>query len=67
MFELGKNHKMPDEFVFENKYGKIIDYTIFNDGYLVIGFSEGYVVKVSIPIKDNSKLYVYFIRGGCTK
>ncbi|CAD8104509.1 unnamed protein product [Paramecium primaurelia] len=55
MFELGKNHKMPDEFVFENKYGKIIDYTIFNDGYLVIGFSEGYVVKVSIPIKDNKE------------
>ncbi|CAD8171970.1 unnamed protein product [Paramecium pentaurelia] len=52
MFELGKNHKMPDELMFENKYGKIVDYTIFGDGYLVIGFSEGYVVHISTHKKE---------------
>ncbi|CAK84014.1 unnamed protein product (macronuclear) [Paramecium tetraurelia] len=52
MFELGKNHKMPDELMFENKYGKIVDYTIFGDGYLVIGFSEGYVAHISTHRKE---------------
>lgn len=61
MFELGKNHKMPDELMFENKYGKIVDYTIFGDGYLVIGFSEGYVAHISTHRKEISKVYVYFI------
>ena len=42
MFELGKNHKFPLELVFEQKYGKIIDYSLFGDGYIVIGFSEGW-------------------------
>lgn len=54
MFELGKNHKVPDELMFENKYGKIIDYSIFGDGYLVIGFSEGYVAHISTHKKEIS-------------
>ena len=29
------------ELVFEAKYGKIIGYNLFGDGYIVLGFSEG--------------------------
>ncbi len=52
MFELGKNHKFPLELVFEQKYGKIIDYSLFGDGYIVIGFSEGWVAHISTHIKE---------------
>lgn len=31
----------PLELVFESKYGKIIGYSVFGDGYIVIGFHEG--------------------------
>lgn len=54
MFELGKNHKLPDELVFENKYGKIVDYQIFGDGYIVVGFTEGYVAHISTHRKEIS-------------
>lgn len=63
MFELGKNHKVPDELMFENKYGKIIDYSIFGDGYLVIGFSEGYVAHISTHKKEISNITIYIYRG----
>lgn len=62
MFELGKNHKMPDELVFDNKYGKIVDYQLFGDGYIVVGFSEGYVAHISTHRKEISTL-AYHIRG----
>jgi WD repeat-containing protein 19 len=52
MFELGKNHKFPLELVFEPKYGKIVDYSLFGDGYIVIGFSEGWVAHISTHIKE---------------
>jgi WD repeat-containing protein 19 len=44
----------PFELVFESKYGKIIDYNLFGDGYIVLGFSEGYVVHISTHIKELS-------------
>jgi WD repeat-containing protein 19 len=31
----------PLELVFESKYGKIIGYSLFGDGYIVLGFTEG--------------------------
>lgn len=54
MFELNSN-KQPLELVFEAKYGKIIDYNLFGDGYIVIGFTEGYVAHISTHIKELSK------------
>jgi WD repeat-containing protein 19 len=53
MYELGST-KTPLELVFEAKYGKIIDYCLFGDGYIVIGFSEGYVAHISTHIKELS-------------
>ena len=38
--------------MFEAKYGKIIDYSLFGDGYIVVGFSEGYVAHISTHIKE---------------
>ena len=58
MFELGKNHKVPDELMFEKKYGNIVDYSVFGDGYLVIGFSDGYVAHISTHKKEISILYL---------
>ena len=46
-----KNEK-PYEIVFENKYGKIIGYKIFGDGYIVLGFSEGYVAHISTHMSE---------------
>jgi WD repeat-containing protein 19 len=37
---------------FEPKYGKIIDYSLFGDGYIVIGFSSGYLSHVSAHTKE---------------
>lgn len=33
----------PLELVFENKYGKIIGFNLFGDGYIVLGFTEGFI------------------------
>ena len=40
------------ELMFEDKYGKIIDYQFFGDGYLIVGFSEGYYCHVSTHTKE---------------
>lgn len=53
MFELGSK-KTPLELVFEQKYGKIIDYRLFGDGYIVVGFSEGNVAHISTHMKEMS-------------
>ena len=63
MFELNSG-KRPLELVFEPKYGKIIDYSLFGDGYIVVGFSEGYVAHISTHIKELSNfnfIILYFI------
>lgn len=36
------------ELVFESKYGKIIDYSLFGDGYIVLGFSEGKIIIIRL-------------------
>ncbi len=46
LFNLMSN-KQPFQLIFEAKYGKIVDYCLFGDGYLVIAFSNGYLSHVS--------------------
>lgn len=58
MFELNSN-KQPLELVFEQKYGKIVDYNLYGDGYIVVGFSEGYVAHISTHIKELSNFSFY--------
>ena len=38
--------------MFEPKYGKIVDYSLFGDGYIVVGFTEGYVAHISTLMKE---------------
>ena len=38
--------------VFEDKYGKIVDYKPFGDGYIAIGFSEGFICHISTYLKE---------------
>ncbi|KAF6025037.1 WDR19 [Bugula neritina] len=42
----------PIELAFQNKYGNIIDYKWFGDGYILIGFSNGYFIVISTHMKE---------------
>lgn len=48
--------------MFENKYGKIVDYSLFGDGYIVAGFTDGWVAHISTHRKEISNLmnHLYF-------
>ena len=54
MFDIDTKQQ-PLELVFESKYGNIVDYSLFGDGYIVIGFSKGWVAHISTHIKELSK------------
>ncbi|KRX03337.1 hypothetical protein PPERSA_05695 [Pseudocohnilembus persalinus] len=53
MYDIGSN-KTPLELVFEQRYGKIVDYSLFGDGYIVVGFAEGYVAHISTHMQELS-------------
>lgn len=42
----------PIELAFQAKYGTIVDYQWFGDGYILIGFSQGFLVSISTHIKE---------------
>lgn len=52
LHEVGQSSKQPLEIVLENKYGKITDYCLFGDGYIVLGFTEGYYAQISTHHKE---------------
>jgi WD repeat-containing protein 19 len=51
MFQF-ESRKQPLELFFEQKYGKVTDYQLFGDGYLVLGFSEGYISHISTHMAE---------------
>ena len=47
IYDITQDRAAPLELMFESKYGKIIDYQFYGDGYIVVGFGEGYYCHVS--------------------
>ena len=42
----------PVELAFQSKYGEIVRYHWFGDGYLMIGFSRGYLIAISTHMRE---------------
>eukprot|EP00931_Biecheleriopsis_adriatica_P005604 TRINITY_DN107098_c0_g1_i1.p1 TRINITY_DN107098_c0_g1~~TRINITY_DN107098_c0_g1_i1.p1 ORF type:complete len:1382 (+),score=320.21 TRINITY_DN107098_c0_g1_i1:79-4224(+) len=50
-----KDPQKPTELAFQPKYGTIKAYTWFGDGYLVVGFSQGFIVIISSQMREISE------------
>ncbi|XP_038213665.1 WD repeat-containing protein 19 [Zerene cesonia] len=46
------NPENPIELAFQQRYGSIISYKWYGDGYILIGFSAGFVIAISTHIKE---------------
>jgi WD repeat-containing protein 19 len=42
----------PVELAFQSKYGEIVTYHWFGDGYMMVGFSKGFVVAISTHMRE---------------
>lgn len=42
----------PIELAFQQHYGHIITYKWFGDGYILVGFSAGFLIAISTHIKE---------------
>ncbi|KOB78955.1 putative WD repeat domain 19, partial [Operophtera brumata] len=46
------NPENPIELAFQQRYGSIVSYKWYGDGYILIGFSAGFVIAISTHIKE---------------
>lgn len=53
----------PVELAFQPRYGRVAAYKWFGDGYLAIGFSEGFIVAVSTHLAEaGQELWQVFLK-----
>ncbi|XP_068627634.1 WD repeat-containing protein 19 [Battus philenor] len=46
------NPENPIELAFQQRYGSIISYKWYGDGYILIGFSAGFIIAISTHLKE---------------
>ncbi|KAJ8726786.1 hypothetical protein PYW08_015183 [Mythimna loreyi] len=46
------NPENPIELAFQQRYGSIVSYKWYGDGYILIGFSAGFIIAISTHIKE---------------
>ncbi|CAK1578047.1 unnamed protein product [Parnassius mnemosyne] len=46
------NPENPIELAFQQRYGSIVSYKWYGDGYILIGFSAGYIIAISTHLKE---------------
>ncbi|XP_028028471.1 WD repeat-containing protein 19 [Bombyx mandarina] len=46
------NPDNPIELAFQQRYGSIVSYKWYGDGYILIGFSAGFIISISTHIKE---------------
>ena len=46
------NPDSPIELAFQSKYGEVVNYQWYGDGYIMIGFSHGFLIVISTHEKE---------------
>lgn len=46
------NPENPIELAFQQRYGSIVSYKWYGDGYILIGFSGGFIISISTHLKE---------------
>ena len=56
------DQERPIELAFQQKYGDVVNYKWYGDGYVMIGFSNGYLIVISTHEKEIGTVGYFSIR-----